>query len=100
MTEQARRICGLVLGSHKGSGLSSLNCSDEVFVTDKSVFFYQLTDKGMGHLGDKCKNLKTIDISGCITLTDEGILQLTQVSYSKGMSTVNTGMLFLFKGVL
>ena len=54
----------------------------------------------MGHLGDKCKNLKTIDISGCITLTDEGILQLTQVSYSKGMSTVNTGMLFLFKGVL
>lgn len=35
----------------------------------------------MGYLGDKCKNLKTIDISGCIMLTDEGILQLTQVSY-------------------
>ncbi|KAJ7387386.1 hypothetical protein OS493_004380 [Desmophyllum pertusum] len=38
----------------------------------------QLTDKGMGYLGDKCKNMKTIDISGCIALTDDGILQLTQ----------------------
>lgn len=54
----------------------------------------------MGHLGDKCKNLKTIDISGCIMLTDEGILQLTQVSYSKGMSTVSTGVLILLKEVL
>ena len=35
----------------------------------------------MGYLGDKCKNLKTIDISGCIMLTDESILQLTKVSY-------------------
>ena len=36
----------------------------------------------MIHLGEKCKNLKTIDISGCIMLTDQGILQLTQVSDS------------------
>ena len=34
----------------------------------------------MGYIGDKCKDLKGINISGCITLTDEGILQLTQVS--------------------
>lgn len=34
----------------------------------------------MGYIGDKCKDLKAINISGCITLTDEGILQLTQVS--------------------
>ena len=40
MTEAARRICGLVLGSKKGSGLSSLNCSDEVFLTDKSVVLH------------------------------------------------------------
>lgn len=38
----------------------------------------QLTDKGMIYIGDKCKNLRSISISGCITLTDEGILQLTQ----------------------
>lgn len=38
----------------------------------------QLTDRGMGYIGDKCKDLKAINISGCITLTDEGILQLTQ----------------------
>lgn len=34
----------------------------------------------MGYIGDKCKDMKAINISGCITLTDEGILQLTQVS--------------------
>lgn len=38
----------------------------------------QLTDKGMDHLGNKCKNLKSIDISECMMLTDEGIVQLTQ----------------------
>lgn len=31
-------------------------------------------------------------------LTDEGILQLTQVSYSKGMSTVSTGVLISTQG--
>ena len=34
----------------------------------------------MGYIGHKCKDLKAINISGCIMLTDEGILQLTQVS--------------------
>ena len=38
----------------------------------------------MGYIGDKCKELKAINISGCITLTDEGILQLTQVSKING----------------
>ena len=38
----------------------------------------------MGYIGDKCKDLKAINISGCITLTDEGILQLTQVSKING----------------
>ncbi|XP_058963941.2 F-box/LRR-repeat protein fbxl-1-like isoform X2 [Pocillopora verrucosa] len=38
----------------------------------------QLTDKGMIYIGDKCKNLRIINVSGCITLTDEGVLQLTQ----------------------
>ena len=41
-------------------------------------------DRGMGYIGDKCKDLKAINISGCITLTDEGILQLTQVSKING----------------
>jgi len=55
----------------------------------------------MSHLGDKCKNLKTIDISGCILLTDEGILQLTQVSYGKGIAGVSTARaLLLFKELL
>ena len=33
----------------------------------------------MIYIGDKCKNLRIINVSGCITLTDEGVLQLTQV---------------------
>lgn len=38
----------------------------------------QLTDKGMGHLGYKCSNLKAINISECLLLSDEGIIQLTE----------------------
>ena len=57
-----------------------------MLINDLSVVLLQLTDKGMGYLGDKCKNMKTIDISGCIALTDDGILQLTQVSYITGFS--------------
>ena len=63
----------------------------------------------MSYLGDKCKNLKTIDISGCIMLTDEGILQLTQVSFGivstgdygfgKEISGVRSARAFLFKGL-
>ena len=45
----------------------------------------------MGYLGDKCTNLKTIDISGCIMLTDEGILQLTQVSFGIAVSRGDYG---------
>ena len=49
--------------------------------TDQNCFISQLTDKGINHIGSNCKNLKNIDISECRTLTDEGILKLTQVKF-------------------
>lgn len=56
---------------------------EHVFISNISIIcliYPQLTDSGGAFIGTKCKNLKIIDISECLSLTDVGVRDIVQVN--------------------